>query len=168
MRVFISHSAKDADAANRIRTLLANEGFKVWDPERQLLPGSNWLSESGRALAKSDAVVFLWSGDPLHEQFARWELQYVISRPKYEDLVVPVRLASGKIPWIMENLTVIDATHKNAERTAHEIALRLKSAKPKTKKPIAKFKLRGGKAIGTMATKGQKSDTHDVVTRARR
>ena len=128
MRVFISHSAKDTEAANRMRTNLSDKGFKVWDPARQILPGSNWLSETGRALAHSDAVVFLWSGDPDHEPFARREVQYVISHPKYEDRVFPVRLG-GKVPWILNHMSVIDAEDHDVDRAANEIALRLKAAK---------------------------------------
>ncbi len=135
MRVFISHSAKDTAAASRIRAALSGKGFKVWDPERQILPGSNWLTETGRALAHSDAVVFLLSGDADHEPFARREVQYVISHPKYEDRVFPVRLGrdSGKIPWILNHMSVIDAEDNDVDRAADEIASRLKSVK--TRKP---------------------------------
>jgi len=131
MRVFISHSAKDAQTASRIRAALSKKGFQVWDPDRQLLPGSNWHIETGRALEHSDAVVFLLSGDPDHELHARREVQYVISRQKFEDRVVPVRLGTAKIPWILGRMSVIDAADSNIDRTADEIAARLQAIAPR-------------------------------------
>jgi hypothetical protein len=154
MRVFISHSAKDTETASRIRRYLAREGFKVWDPDRQLLPGSNWLLESGRALAHSDAVVFLLSGDPLHEPFARRELQYVIAQAKYEDRVVPIRLSpgTGKTSWILRNIGVIDATHQDVDRASEEIVVRLRTPKPRAASASRRRAQASGVAAGAPKT----------------
>lgn len=135
MRVFISHSASDDKFAGQVRDVLTSEGFDVWNPERDLLPGQNWLTETGRALERADAVVFLLSGDALQAPFAKREIQYVITHPKFENRVVTVRLGAdmGKIPWILRNLSVINATPTDGTRAGREIALRLKPpAKRKT------------------------------------
>jgi hypothetical protein len=127
VRVFISHSSSDEKIADDIRDFLTKVGFQVWDPDRDLLPGSNWLTETGRALEHADAVVFLLSDASLRSEYAKREIQYVITQQKYEDRVVPVRLGTGtgKVPWILRNLSVIEAPAKDPEGTARLIATRL-------------------------------------------
>jgi hypothetical protein len=138
MRVFISHSSQDQETADRFRTLLTQKGFEVWDPDRQLLPGSNWLIETGRALENADAVVFLLSPDSSRSAL-RYEVEYVIGRPKYENRVIPVRLSreGGKFPWILSKLSVIDASNESPEKVAERIATRLGSARTR-KAAVAK------------------------------
>lgn len=138
MRVFISHSSTDEKIADHIRDFLTKVGFQVWDPDRDLLPGSNWLTETGRALEHADAVVLLLSDASLRSESSRREIQYVTTQQKYENRVVPVRLGTGtgKMPWILRNLSVIEAPVQDPEGTARLIANRL--AKPSVRSRVRK------------------------------
>lgn len=137
MRVFISHSESERKIANGIREALIAQGFEVWNPDREILPGDNWLLETGRALERADAVVFLLSPQSAESPFARHELEYVTSRPKYEGKLIPVRVGSSKsLPWILKNMSVIDGAG-DAKATAAQIARRLRTASRRTTKRTA-------------------------------
>jgi hypothetical protein len=128
MRIFISHGASDAEFGQAIRSALAREGYSVWNPERELLPGDNWLLEAGRALERADAVVFLLSPDSIESPFAKYQFPYVIAHAKFEHRVFPVSLGTNphKVPWVFKDL-VIDARNADADHTAKEISKRLQS-----------------------------------------
>jgi hypothetical protein len=138
MRIFISYTLGDHHFAHVMREVLVKEGFDVWDPDRDLLPGSNWLTETGRALEHADAVVLLLSDESLHSPSAKREIQYVITQPKYENRVFPVRIgrSAAKIPWILNNLSVIDApSSDSAAGAARKIATRLRPVtRPRAKR----------------------------------
>ena len=132
MRVFISHSENDSRFADEMRDALTRHDLNVWNPDRELFPGDNWLLKAGRALEKADAVVILMSSDFIDSPVAKREIQYVITQPKFENRVFPVRVGTGvgKIPWFFRDL-IIDASPEDAEKTATEIATRLKSRQPR-------------------------------------
>jgi hypothetical protein len=139
MRIFISHSASDSAFADAMCSALTREGYRVWNPERELLPGDNWLLEAGRALERADAVVLLLSPESIDSAFAKYQFQYVIAHAKFEHRVFPVILAPhhGKVPWVFKDLA-IDARNTDADHAAKEIASRL--ASEKRAKPAAPAK----------------------------
>jgi hypothetical protein len=134
MRVFISHSWSEKGFADSLLAALLREGFSVWNPDRELLPGDNWLLEAGRALERADAVVFVLSPESVDCPSSRREIQYVTAQAKFEHRVFPVRVGEGvqKVPWVLRDL-VIDAPDADAESVASEIAKRLRPAKPSLK-----------------------------------
>src|SRR5437016_1217807 len=102
MDIFISHSWKDRHFAEALRARLSSAGLNVWDPDRDVLPGDNWLIETGRALERADSVVFLISKDWLRSPWTLKEVEYAIGNRRFEDKVIPVLLSRGvKVPWIL-------------------------------------------------------------------
>ena len=132
MRVFISHSENDSRFADEVRDALTRHHLNVWNPDRELFPGDNWLLKAGQALEKADVVVILLSSEYIDSPVAKREIQYVITQPKFENRVFPVRVGTGvrKIPWFFRDL-IIDASPEDAEKTATEIATRLESRQPR-------------------------------------
>jgi hypothetical protein len=129
MDVFLSYNWQDREFAHALRERLNASGLKVWDPERQLLPGSNWLIETGRALERADSVVFLISNETLRSPWAVKEVEYAVGNQKFEGMVVPVMLSTDvKMPWILNKLKLVDATGRKPDEVADEISRRLKSA----------------------------------------
>ena len=61
MKVFISHTAADADLARELAEQLAEQGYDVWRPEVDVLPGDNIWLKTGEALEQSNAMVVLMS-----------------------------------------------------------------------------------------------------------
>ena len=130
MRVFISHSHNEEDnlLAKGISEALAEQGFEVFNPEREILPGDNWLLAAGRALERADAVVVIVSPQWLESPWLRSELQYVTSHEKYEDRLIPVRVGIPleELPWLLRSMPVVDAS--GFKHTAEQIAHRLKDS----------------------------------------
>jgi hypothetical protein len=160
MRVFISHSGTQNGFAAAVGDALVRAGFEVWDPDRELLPGDNWLLEAGLALERADAVVLLLSADSIDSPFAKLEIQYVITQPKFEHRVFPVRVGKRvpKVPWVLRDL-VIDAPAADAEGAAREIALRLRPAKPLPRATTSKRRVRLTTSPATSKAKSTKRES---------
>ncbi len=109
MRVFISYSTQDEPFASAIRERLSSDGFDVWNPEKKILPGENWLTKTGRALERSDAVVFLLTKYSAVSPFVLNEIEYVLGQRKFKDRVVPVFFGNPKpVPWILRKLPHVE------------------------------------------------------------
>jgi hypothetical protein len=124
MRLFLSYDSRDSQFAEELLPRLLAQKLEVWDPARELYPGSNWLLEAGRAFERADAVIFLISEHSVDTPALRREVQYAISNLRFKDRVVPVILSRGmkNIPWILEKMTVIDATDHDMDRVAKLVA----------------------------------------------
>jgi hypothetical protein len=130
MKVFLSYSAEDEAFAAELRERLSELRIKVWDPNTELRRGSNWLLTTGLALARAEAVVFIFSRSTAHSPWARREVEYAISHSKYEGKVVSVRLSPRvEIPWILETLPVVDVKRRDAKDAAKQIVRALRRGK---------------------------------------
>ncbi len=110
-QVFISHSARDRKAAQRVAAALKEEGFQVWWDEDAIPAGSNWAEEIAQALNRSEAIVILISPDLMSSDYAKKEIDFALSGEKFNRRVIPVLLKpTSGVPWILERLKVIDAT----------------------------------------------------------
>jgi hypothetical protein len=122
MKVFLSYSSSDEKFARELRQRLTELGLQVWDPDAELPRASNWLLETGRALERADSLVFVFSDEATRSQ-ARREVEYAITRPKFEGRVVSVRLSPrAEVPWILETMPVIDAKPRDARSAARKVA----------------------------------------------
>jgi len=133
MRLFLSYDSRDSQFAEELLPRLLAQKLEVWDPARELYPGSNWLLEAGRAFERADAVIFLISEHSVDTPALRREVQYAISNHRFKDRVVPVILSRGmkNIPWILEKMTVIDAVDHDMDRVAKLVATTMRDSKPK-------------------------------------
>ena len=124
MRLFLSYDSRDSQFAEELLPRLLEQKLEVWDPARELYPGSNWLLEAGRAFERADAVIFLISEHSVDTPALRHEVQYAISNLRFKDRVVPVILSRGmkNIPWVLEKMSVIDATDHDMDRVAKLVA----------------------------------------------
>lgn len=124
MRLYLSHVAKDLEFASALRAELVKRGFEVWNPERELAPGSNWLKETGRALERADGIVFLLSDRALESPAIQKEIDYALTTRRFANRVYPVAIgkADAQIPWILKELGIVRATPSNPRETAARIA----------------------------------------------
>lgn len=60
-RVFISHSSKQAQEANRICRFLESHGIPCWMAPRNIDPGSNYPTQIVHAIRECSALVLLAS-----------------------------------------------------------------------------------------------------------
>jgi hypothetical protein len=76
MRVYLSYDLSDREFVAQVRERLIAGGVDVWNPETKLQPGSNWLKETGRALERADAIVFILSRRALRSPYMQKEIDY--------------------------------------------------------------------------------------------
>lgn len=135
MKVFISHSATDQTFANALRTQLTRLGMDVWNPDRELLPATNWLLETGRALERADSIIFVFSKEAARSHWSPMEVHYAISERKYAGRVISVlRTPRIEIPWILNNLPVVNAGKHTPAHIAREIYRKLGVDEPDAKR----------------------------------
>ena len=63
MKVFLSHSVKDAKFVTNLAARIKSDGFDPWLCEISIEAGSNWVSEIETGLATADLVLLIWSPD---------------------------------------------------------------------------------------------------------
>ena len=145
MRVFISHAHEDRVFARQLLERLQGEGVEVWDPDHELLPGMNWLKETGRALERADAVIFLFSSAFASSPWGLKEVAYAIGNQKYEGRVVTVKLTpKARMPWILNHLSVVDGTKREAAPTARKILQKLSPSSTSAKRSVVRSTRVGG------------------------
>ncbi len=121
MRVFLSYAHSERSFAQALAKHLSREGYKVWYPDQNLLPGDNWSLEVGKALEESNAMVVLLSPESARSEWQQREIQYALTSPHYQGRVVPVFVRqTTDFPWILERFSPIRAA-KSAAETSKKI-----------------------------------------------
>lgn len=59
--VFISHSSKDKEVADKVCAALEAKGLKCWIAPRDIVPGSEWAVAISNAIAEIKAMVVIYS-----------------------------------------------------------------------------------------------------------
>ena len=90
MQVYISHSHTDAALAARITEGLEESGLKIWNPDRDLLPGDNWAGEIARALEESEAMIVLLTPAAVSSPYVKRDIEYALGAKNYSNRLTPV------------------------------------------------------------------------------
>lgn len=133
MKVFLSHSQRDAGLARRIAGGLRREGLAVWLAEEEILPGDNWAERVSQALKECDAMVALITPDADAASNVQWELGFAMGNKAYRKRVIPVVVGDdthrppGNVPWILERFQVVrldspDHTNEAVQQIAESLA----------------------------------------------
>jgi hypothetical protein len=109
MKVFISHALKDSGLALQLADQLAGAGLTVLYPGTEIAPGENWAMKIGKALQRSEFIVFLFTPGAFSADWLRKEVEFALGSMKYEGRVFSVfvgpTLETGKdMPWILLRL----------------------------------------------------------------
>ena len=116
MNVFLSYSEADRKWAEQLRSGLSEAGLEVWNPGRDMLPGSNWHLELGKALERSEAMVVLLSPDSVKSSSVLSEIEYALSASQFRGRLISVLLRpTEEVPWILQKLPFIRATRDVSE-----------------------------------------------------
>ena len=114
MQVYVCHSHTDAALAARITEGLEESGLKVWDPDRDLLPGDNWAGEIARALEESEAMIVLLTPAAARSPHVKREIEYALGAKNYSNRLVPVVVGdpdlfhSPDVPWILRRMPCVE------------------------------------------------------------
>jgi pSer/pThr/pTyr-binding forkhead associated (FHA) protein len=82
LRVFVSYSRRDIEAADRLAAALEKKGFEVIVDRRDLPYGEQWQRELADFVRISDTVLFLVSTHSVASQWCKWELAQVTEHRK--------------------------------------------------------------------------------------
>ena len=108
--VFISHSSKDAYAANAIKEHLRAAGMRCWKAPDDIRPGESWPQAIARALADSHAMVLVWSANSTQSPEVSKELTLAMQN---NVTVIPLRLEevqpNGEWAYHLANTHWMDA-----------------------------------------------------------
>lgn len=93
LKVFISYSRRDAEAADALVEALGQRGFEVKIDRRDLPFGQKWKDELTEFIRLSDTVVWLVSEASIRSEWVNWELDEVARRAKR---LVPVMIGAAR------------------------------------------------------------------------
>lgn len=119
-KIFLSYARSDQEPVQQIGTLLREAGLDVWDPEHEILPGSDWTRELKSALDSSEAVVVFISPEAMESRSVSHEIEYALGAKHLSGRLIPVVLRPTKAaPWILNSLQPI--RYENPAKTGREI-----------------------------------------------
>lgn len=87
--VFISHSSKDAELANRLCSILEENGLQCWMAPRNIMPGDDWAAAITKAIKSSKAFIIIYSENSVSSSQVPKEIMLAGSSGSY---IIPYRI----------------------------------------------------------------------------
>lgn len=125
-RVFISHSAQDANWARSFAQSLKNRGVSVWFDEFDVQPGESLGEALEAGLRNSDVVVTLLDAGSSSEANVFFELGAAIGMGKKLVPIVPRGLHPSVLPLDLRRRRYL--VRDTPEQTAEELSNTLQAA----------------------------------------
>jgi len=113
MKIFISYSTPDADAAHKLYLDLSEHHLTTWYDRQSLLPGQRWELEIERNLRSSDYVVLLLSSSAVSRRgyFHRemnLALRVLDEIPADKIFIIPARLDECRMPDTLRHIHCVN------------------------------------------------------------
>jgi hypothetical protein len=125
MKIFLSYASQDQESAQMLAKNLEAKGHRVWDPERDLISGSDWASTLMKQMKSAEAMVVLLSPEAVDSRWVSHEIEYALGAKRLQDRLIPVLVRpTKKIPWILRELQLVKLGD-NPEKATQEILERL-------------------------------------------
>ena len=108
LKIFLSYSRADRDVVQKVADRLRQAELTVWDPDYDLLAGSEWASEPQSALDSAKAMIVFISPDAMASREVSHEIEYALGAKHLRGRLIPVILRQTKeAPWILSSLQPI-------------------------------------------------------------
>ena len=104
MKIFISYSSKDREAADFIAEQLRVRGADIFIDYQRLVGGEDFIEQLAAEIESCDSIIFVLSEHSAESRWVRKEIQYA---DHYEKRIVPVALDNATIPRALFFLTTI-------------------------------------------------------------
>src|SRR5262245_30621627 len=102
IQVFMSYAQSEAGLAKELSSYLKAQGFRVFDPAVELLPGDNGRVEAGKALEASQAMVVLISPEAVNSPWVQGEIGFALGAKQYAGRLISIEVEPTKdVPWIL-------------------------------------------------------------------
>ena len=109
--IFISYAREDEATAQRLRDVLASQGWDVWRDKEGIATGSSWGASIETALRDAKCVVVLWSTPALSSHFVRDEAEIGRNANK----LVPVQIGDVQLPIGFRGIQTANLMHWQGE-----------------------------------------------------
>lgn len=109
--IFISYAREDETIAQRLRDVLASQGWDVWRDKEGIATGSSWGASIETALRDAKCVVVLWSTHALSSHFVRDEAEIGRNSNK----LVPVQVGDVELPIGFRGIQTANLMHWQGE-----------------------------------------------------
>lgn len=111
--VLLCHSIGDKAKIRRLRRRLAQQNFRTWLDEANLLPGQDWDAEIKRAVRACDVVLVCLSQSPVTkagyvQKEIRFALDVADEKPDGTIYIIPTRLEECVIPSRLAQWQYVD------------------------------------------------------------
>ena len=108
--VFLSHSAKDAQMAEKIAADLRALKYPVWYADWAIAPGQSIVEKITEGLTRSDTLIILLSENSVRSKWVEHELNTALmNRLNGQDVtVLPVLISGGELPDSLQGVKYID------------------------------------------------------------
>jgi hypothetical protein len=125
-KIFISHTAKDADWARSFATALKQRGVSVWFDEFDVQPGESWRDALEAGLRGSDVLVALLDSESSSRANLFFELGAAIGMGKRVISIVPKGMDPSALPLDIRLRRYL--IRETPELTAEELSNTLQAA----------------------------------------
>lgn len=113
-RIFISHSRRDANAAQSLAKLCTETGAEIWLDRWEIHQGENWRERLDEAIRRANIFLVLVSSAAQSDrpwQSREWtaicERKWI--RPDIR--IIPIRLDESEVPAFLSGLEALDGTN---------------------------------------------------------
>ena len=98
--VFISHSSKDKDIADKVVEYLEERGLTCWIAPRDIVPGSNWASSISTAITASKVFLVIYSANSSESDQVTKEIS--LAEAKKNVTVLPYKIDQTELTGAYE------------------------------------------------------------------
>jgi TPR repeat protein len=152
--IFISYAREDEPTAQRLRDVLAGQGWDIWRDREGIVTGTQWSNSIETALHEAKCVVVLWSVAALSSLFVRDEAEIGRNAKK----LVPVQIDELELPIGFRGIQTAylvnwqgDLDHPEYRKLVAAIADRVGAAKGQViVKPASTFVLLWQRALAAL------------------
>lgn len=116
--VFLSHSSRNLDVAQKVAGTLRSHGVAVWFSPTEILSAQQWHDEIGKALRRCDWFMVLLSKSAVQSPWVKNELVFALRHNQYNDHILPVIIEEcdyEALSWTLGNFQMVDLTNNRQE-----------------------------------------------------
>lgn len=92
LELFLSHSSRDREVAQRLAELLRSHGIPVFYSPENIVGSQQWQNEILNALVRCDWFAVLITPDAVDSMWVQRECAYAFKERRYNDRIVPIVL----------------------------------------------------------------------------
>src|SRR4051794_39386151 len=110
MRVFISHSHRDAAIVERIAHRLKSDGHEIWEQSYSVKPGDNIQRAIRAELEQADAVIVVISENSFRSKWVQYEFTTIALQQisRREQRIIPIKVDRSDVPSYLADRAYID------------------------------------------------------------